>query len=77
MIKAQDLDLTQVILPGDRLMWGQSVAEPQTLIARLIEQRGRLGGRRGTTRPRTCRQHRVHVLLRLRYEPPAGQGRGS
>jgi len=44
MIKAQDLDLTQVILPGDRLMWGQSVAEPQTLIARLIEQRGRLGG---------------------------------
>lgn len=44
MIKAQDLDLTQVILPGDRLMWGQLVAEPQTLIARVIEQRGRLGG---------------------------------
>jgi acyl-CoA hydrolase len=44
MLKAQDLDLTRVIRPGDRLMWGQSVAEPRTLIARVIEQRGRLGG---------------------------------
>ncbi len=44
MFKVQDFDLTRVIRSGDRLMWGQSVAEPRTLIARVIEQRGLLGG---------------------------------
>jgi len=44
LLRARDLDLTRLIRPGDRLMWGQSLAEPSTLIGRLIEQRDRLGG---------------------------------
>jgi hypothetical protein len=44
MLKTQDLDLTRVIRSGDRLMWGQSVAEPRTLIAKVIEQRALFGG---------------------------------
>ncbi|QKS01972.1 acetyl-CoA hydrolase/transferase family protein [Sphingomonas sp. CL5.1] len=44
MLKTQDLDLSRVIRPGDRLMWGQSVAEPRSLIAKVIEQRARFGG---------------------------------
>ncbi|MDD2765762.1 MAG: acetyl-CoA hydrolase/transferase C-terminal domain-containing protein [Opitutaceae bacterium] len=44
MLRARDLDLARLIRPGDRLTWGQSVAEPRTLIGRLIEQRDRLGG---------------------------------
>ena len=46
MLRARDLDLTRLIRPGDRLMWGQSVAEPRTLIGRLIGQREQLGGAR-------------------------------
>ncbi len=46
MLRACDLDLSSVIRPGDRLMWGQSFAEPRTLIGRLIAQRERLGGTR-------------------------------
>ncbi len=44
MLRARDLDLASVIRPGDRLMWGQSSAEPRTFIGKLIEQRDRLGG---------------------------------
>lgn len=44
MLRARDFDLASLIRPGDRLMWGQSIAEPRTLISRLIEQRCRLGG---------------------------------
>lgn len=44
MLKAQDIDLTRLIRPGDMLMWGQSIAEPRALIGRLIEQCSRFGG---------------------------------
>lgn len=37
------LDLTQLIRPGDTVMWGQSHAEPRSLIRHLVEQRHALG----------------------------------
>lgn len=44
LLKSQEIDLARLIRPGDRLMWGQSFAEPRSLIAKVIEQRGRFGG---------------------------------
>jgi acetyl-CoA hydrolase len=43
-VDAASLDLTQVLRPGDGLIWGQGCAEPQTLVARLLEQRAALSG---------------------------------
>jgi acetyl-CoA hydrolase len=37
------LDLTRYLRPGDRVVWGQGCAEPQTLTATLVAQRHRLG----------------------------------
>ena len=39
-----DLDLTRYVRPGDRVVWGQGPAEPQTLTELLVAQRDRLGG---------------------------------
>jgi acyl-CoA hydrolase len=39
-----DLDLARYVRPGDRVVWGQGPAEPQTLIELLVAQRERLGG---------------------------------
>jgi len=38
------LDLTRYLRPGDRVVWGQACAEPQTLTELLVAQRHRLGG---------------------------------
>ena len=38
------LDLAHYLRPGDRVVWGQGCAEPQTLTALLAGQRHRLGG---------------------------------
>jgi acyl-CoA hydrolase len=38
------LDLARYLRPGDRVVWGQGCAEPQTLTGLLAEQRHRLGG---------------------------------
>jgi acyl-CoA hydrolase len=38
------LDLSQYLRPGDRVVWGQGCAEPQTLTELLVQQRHRLGG---------------------------------
>lgn len=43
-IELEALDFADVILPGDLVCWGQAAAEPLPLIARLMAQRGRLGG---------------------------------
>ena len=37
-------DLSSVVRPGDGLVWGQSCAEPQTLVETLIGQRSALSG---------------------------------
>ena len=38
------VDLSSVIRPGDGLVWGQSCAEPQTLLEALVAHRGALSG---------------------------------
>jgi acyl-CoA hydrolase len=38
------LDLTDYLRPGDHVAWPQGSGEPLTLVRRLIEQRGALGG---------------------------------
>ena len=38
------VDLSSVIRPRDGLIWGQSCAEPQTLVEAVIEQRSALSG---------------------------------
>ncbi len=43
-IDAERLDLTEVVRPGDGLVWGQACAEPQTLVERLVAQREALSG---------------------------------
>jgi acetyl-CoA hydrolase len=37
------VDLARVVRPGDGIIWGQSCAEPQTLVESLVAQRARLG----------------------------------
>ncbi|WP_140849218.1 acetyl-CoA hydrolase/transferase family protein [Paracoccus sp. FO-3] len=37
-------DLSDLIRPGDRILWGQSCAEPRSLIRRLAQARASLGG---------------------------------
>jgi acyl-CoA hydrolase len=37
------LDLARYLRPGDRVVWGQGTAEPQTLTETLVAQRHRLG----------------------------------
>ena len=39
-IRLDDLDFASIIRPGDHIVWG---AGPPTLVAKLIEQRGRIG----------------------------------
>lgn len=43
-IELEALEFADVILPGDLVCWGQAAAEPLPLTARLMAQRGRLGG---------------------------------
>ena len=38
------IDLTRLIRPGDRIVWGQGTGEPTTLVEALLAQRGALGG---------------------------------
>lgn len=40
-----DLDFAAWVRPGDRVLWGQAAAEPLPLVAALLEQRHRIGGR--------------------------------
>lgn len=40
---AANLDLSEVIRPGDGLIWGQACAEPLTLVEALVAQRAALG----------------------------------
>lgn len=42
---AADLDFTAWIRPGDKVAWGQAAAEPLPLVAALLAQRHRIGGR--------------------------------
>lgn len=39
-----DLDLSQILRPGDRIVMGQACGEPATLVEALIEQGGGIGG---------------------------------
>ena len=40
-----DLDFAAWVRPGDSVLWGQAAAEPLPLVAALLEQRHRIGGR--------------------------------
>lgn len=43
-VDVASLDLTEVVRPGDGIIWGQACAEPQTLVERLLAQRAQLSG---------------------------------
>lgn len=53
-LQANDLDLTHWIQRGDRIIWTQGVAEPLTLLERLISQRSAIG--------------RVHLFVTVSFE---------
>ncbi|MGO4840243.1 4-hydroxybutyrate CoA-transferase, partial [Rhizobiaceae sp. 2RAB30] len=38
-----DIDFTEIVRPGDTVMWSQGVAEPAGLIRRLMAQRHAIG----------------------------------
>ncbi|RDI56081.1 acetyl-CoA hydrolase/transferase family protein [Nocardia mexicana] len=44
VIEAADLDLREILRPGDRIVVGQACGEPTTLIEALIAQGGEIGG---------------------------------
>lgn len=43
-VPAADLDLSELVRPGDRILFGQATGEPRALTTALVEQRARLGG---------------------------------
>ncbi|MDR0359157.1 MAG: acetyl-CoA hydrolase [bacterium] len=43
-VPAADLDLAELVRPGDRILFGQATGEPRALTTALVEQRARLGG---------------------------------
>ena len=43
-VPAADLDLAELVRPGDRILFGQATGEPRALTTTLVEQRARLGG---------------------------------
>jgi acyl-CoA hydrolase len=43
-VDAGSLDLTEIVRPGDGIIWGQACAEPQTLVERLLVQRAAFSG---------------------------------
>src|SRR6266849_1729097 len=42
-IDLKNLDLTEIIRPGDAVVWGQSAGEPLSLVEKLVEQRKEIG----------------------------------
>ncbi|MEP9355556.1 acetyl-CoA hydrolase/transferase C-terminal domain-containing protein [Xanthobacter sp. KR7-65] len=44
IIELEALDFADFVLPGDVVCWGQAAAEPLPLTARLMAQRGHVGG---------------------------------
>jgi acyl-CoA hydrolase len=38
-----ELDLAEIIQPGDQIVWGQGAGEPSSLVETLLEQRHRIG----------------------------------
>src|ERR1700692_1614384 len=42
-IDLKNLDLTEIIRPGDAVVWGQSSGEPLSLVEKLVEQRKQIG----------------------------------
>ncbi|BCH32350.1 acetyl-CoA hydrolase [Mesorhizobium sp. L-8-10] len=42
-IDVADIDFTQLVRPGDTVMWSQGIAEPTSLIRRLMAQRYEIG----------------------------------
>jgi acyl-CoA hydrolase len=43
IVDAANLDLSEIIRPGDGVIWGQACAEPLTLVEALVAQRAALG----------------------------------
>lgn len=66
-VDAANLELAEIVRPGDGLIWGQACAEPLALVEALVAQRAALGGVEvfmgvnwsGTIRP----EHADHLRL--------------
>jgi acyl-CoA hydrolase len=62
------LDLTGIVRPGDRIVWGNATGEPQTLTETLVRQRRDLGGVEvfvGASFSRTLQpEHADHLRMR-------------
>ena len=80
----EQLDLSRLVRPADRIAWGQAAAEPLALSQALMAQRHRIGGRfsvfLGVTwgdavRARARRCNRLSGVLRDRRESEAFRSR--
>jgi len=70
LLQADALDLSELIRPGDTVLWGQANAEPLPLTQALMEQRARIGRFRvmlGIASSRTCRPKHADVVDFLAY----------
>lgn len=70
LLQADALDLSELIRPGDTVLWGQANAEPLPLTQALMEQRARIGRFRvmlGIASSRTCRPEHADVVDFLAY----------
>ncbi|HGJ8975540.1 TPA: acetyl-CoA hydrolase/transferase family protein [Pseudomonas aeruginosa] len=70
LLQADALDLSELIRPGDTVLWGQANAEPLPLTQALMEQRARIGRFRvmlGIANSRTCRPEHADVVDFLAY----------
>ncbi|MFI5468589.1 hypothetical protein ACHMXJ_36155 [Pseudomonas aeruginosa] len=67
LLQADAFDLSELIRPGDTVLWGQANAEPLPLTAALMAQRARIGRFRamlGIANNATCRpEHADHIDL--------------
>ncbi|UYM59841.1 hypothetical protein N5938_25455 [Pseudomonas aeruginosa] len=70
LLQADALDLSELIRPGDTVLWGQANAEPLPLTQALMEQRARIGRFRvmlGIASSRTCGPEHADVVDFLAY----------
>ncbi|MGG2564495.1 acetyl-CoA hydrolase/transferase family protein [Pseudomonas aeruginosa] len=70
LLQADTLDLSELIRPGDTVLWGQANAEPLPLTGALMAQRSRIGRFRvllGIANSTTCRPEHADQINLLAY----------
>jgi len=70
LLQADTLDFSELIRPGDTVLWGQANAEPLPLTQALMAQRARIGRFRvmlGIANSRTCRPEHADGVDFLAY----------